>query len=76
MAGGNRDAKQSPTVGAPDGEGDEYNDETIKPISKRNSTHSHKNLNVHTECGRHSDDWLFGPLAETVKSLLGTKERK
>lgn len=76
VAGGNRDAKQSATAGAPDGEDNEYDDETIKPVSKRNSSHSHKNVNVHTECGRHSDDWLFAPLTDTVRSLLGKKERK
>jgi hypothetical protein len=36
---------------------------------KRRHSHEPK-VNVYTECGRHSDEWLFGPLADSVKRLL------
>jgi len=35
-------------------------------------------MNVHTECGRHSDDWLFGgfSVSEAVKKLGKRKDSK
>lgn len=39
--------------------------------------HSHESrMNVHTSCGRHSDDWLFGgfSVAEIVKKFWEKKE--
>lgn len=38
--------------------------------TKRRHSHEPK-VNVHTECGRHSDDWLFGgfSVSKTVKKL-------
>jgi hypothetical protein len=36
---------------------------------------SETRMNVHTECGRHSDDWLFGGFSVAgVKSLLWGKK--
>ncbi|KAE8449344.1 hypothetical protein EG329_008245 [Mollisiaceae sp. DMI_Dod_QoI] len=42
-------------------------------LSKRTSNDTH--LNAHSECGRHSDDWLFGgaSVVGAVKWLLGRK---
>jgi hypothetical protein len=28
-----------------------------------------RKVNVYTECGRHSDEWLFGPLTDAVKKI-------
>lgn len=42
--------------------------------SSPKSRHSHENhVNVHTECGRHGDDWLFGGwnIGGVVKRVLG-----
>jgi len=35
-------------------------------------------VNIHTECGRHSDDWLFGgwSVAGAVKKIWDKKEPK
>jgi len=45
-----------------------------KELGKRRHSHEPR-LNVHTECGRHSDDWLFGgfSVAETMKRLWEKK---
>lgn len=39
---------------------------------------SEARMNVHTECGRHSDDWLFGgfSVSEAVKKLGKRKDSK
>lgn len=37
-------------------------------VSKRHS-------NLYTECGRHSDDWLFGGIADAVKSVFKKNEK-
>jgi hypothetical protein len=55
-------------------EDDEYksDEDDKKPtVTKRHSHHSH--TNVHTECGRHGDEWLFGPITEAVKSVFKKK---
>jgi hypothetical protein len=31
--------------------------------------YSGERTNVYTECGRHSDDWLFGPMKGAVKKM-------
>jgi len=43
--------------------------------NRRHSSHDAK-VNVYTECGRHSDDWLFGgfSVAGAVKKLWDKKE--
>ena len=35
-------------------------------------------VNIHTECGRHGDDWLFGGwnLGDTVKKIWDKKDPK
>jgi len=55
-------------ISTPTGEGEERGS-----ITKRHSYHSH--TNVYTECGRHSDDWLFGgfSVVETVKRMFKKK---
>lgn len=42
-------------------------------ITKRHSNPSH--INIYTECGRHSDDWLFGgfSMIEAVKRMFEKK---
>jgi hypothetical protein len=41
-----------------------------KDTAKKGRTHK-ENVNVYTECGRHSNDWLFGgfSVSDTVKKL-------
>ncbi|KAF4637829.1 hypothetical protein G7Y89_g245 [Cudoniella acicularis] len=92
VADGNRDSQQSTKAGTANEDDNEYDkdnesdndNETIRPILKRHSS-SHPSLtNVYTDCGRHSGDWLFKPLAKTakttatktVKTIFGTKEQK
>jgi hypothetical protein len=43
--------------------------------TKRRYSHEPK-VNLYTECGRHSDDWLFGgfALSDAVKKIWGKKE--
>lgn len=57
-------SKTTPTMGIP-------NRDTMK---RRNT--ADPRMNVHTECGRHSDDWLFGGwnVADTVKKIWDKKE--
>jgi hypothetical protein len=78
VADGNRDSQQSTKAGtANEDDNESDNDtETIGPISKRQSNSRSSHTNVYTECGRHSNDWLFKPLAKTVKTIVGTKEEK
>jgi hypothetical protein len=43
-------------------------------VQRRHSAEPHKN--VYTECGRHSDDWLFGgfSVAGVAKKIWNKKE--
>ena len=34
-----------------------------------------RHSNLYTECGRHSDDWLFGGIADAVKSVFKKNEK-
>lgn len=43
-------------------------------MKKRFSSHSH--TNVYTECGRHSDQWLVGPIIDGAKALFGSSSKK
>jgi len=36
--------------------------------------HLSGHTNVYTECGRHSDDWLFAPIKGAVKEIWVKKE--
>jgi hypothetical protein len=38
---------------------------------------AHHHTNAHTECGRHSNDWLFGGISvtQTVKGMIWHKKR-
>jgi hypothetical protein len=47
-----------------------------QPIRLGEGKRRHSNegkINVHTECGRHSDEWLFGgfSVAGAVRKMLG-----
>jgi hypothetical protein len=44
------------------------------PLANKHSHHGH-HANIHTECGRHGDDWLFGGFSviDTVKRLFERK---
>jgi hypothetical protein len=57
-------------------ESEEERHEDPEPAKiKRLSSHA----NVYTECGRHSDDWLFKgitDIAKSVKNTLGKNEKK
>jgi type IV secretory pathway VirB10-like protein len=56
-----------------DGDDDEYDEDQQAKLTKRfSSSSSHTNL--HTECGRHSDDWIFKPLAKAVRGAFGDKK--
>jgi hypothetical protein len=63
-------------------DGDTYYDEPYKEeieepkptSSKRYSSSGH--ANVYTECGRHSDGWLFGGISDTVKTMFGKNGKK
>lgn len=48
-----------------------------KGMGKRRHSNEGK-VNVHTECGRHSDEWLFGgfSVAGAVRKILGEGGRK
>jgi len=45
--------------------------------AKRRHSHDPNRVNVYTECGRHSDDWLFGgwSVSGAVKKIW-ERERK
>jgi hypothetical protein len=49
---------------------DTIDEEKRVKLKKRYSGSSH--INVHTECGRHTDGWLVGPLIDTVKDAVKT----
>ena len=72
VATGKRLSQQSrnPDTTGDEEENDEHKSgEDDKPTAtKRHSHHSH--TNVHTQCGRHSDEWLFGPITAAVKSVF------
>ncbi|CAG8951180.1 hypothetical protein HYFRA_00007926 [Hymenoscyphus fraxineus] len=46
------------------------NGEKIKRLSEGSRRYSGEKINVHTECGRHSDEWLFGPMKGAVRRIL------
>jgi len=55
------------------------NSTTAEQLKKEKARrrHSHENhVNVYTECGRHSDDWLFGgfSVGNAVKKMWEKKE--
>jgi hypothetical protein len=50
---------------------DEEEDEEPPALTKRHSIPG--SANVYTECGRHGDDWLFGGISDTVKSMFSKK---
>ena len=69
-----------------DDDDDDNNDETYEEIyeeaekeeptpkiTKRHSSSGH--VNVYTECGRHGDDWLFGGIADAVKSAFKKNDK-
>ena len=77
---GGRDREKSKGEGeGEDEDNDEENyedsdEEKVQPtITKRHSSRSH--TNVYTECGRHSDSWLFEPVSilSFAKDILGKK---
>ncbi|KAF8859238.1 hypothetical protein BDZ45DRAFT_689346 [Acephala macrosclerotiorum] len=92
VADRNHDSQQSTKAGTANEDDNEYDNdnksdsdnETTGPISKRHSSSRSRNTNVYTHCGRHSDEWLFKPLAKTgkttvtktAKKIFGTKEEK
>jgi len=54
-----------------------YEEEIEEPKPKSSKRHSSTgHANVYTECGRHSDDWLFGSISDTVKTILGKNGKK
>jgi hypothetical protein len=57
-----------------DGEYISDEDNRPPPVTKRYSSHSH--TNVLTECGRHSDQWLFGPIIDSAKAVFGSSSGK
>ena len=83
---GNRDSQQSTKAGTVNEGDNEYDNdsETIGPISKKHSSSRSSHTNAYTDCGRHSNDWLFKPMAKTAKTtvtktvntVFGTKEQK
>lgn len=53
-----------------------YEEEIEEPKHKTSKRHSSSGVNVYTECGRHSDNWLFGGISDTVKTMLGKNGKK
>ncbi|KAH8776052.1 hypothetical protein F5882DRAFT_161213 [Hyaloscypha sp. PMI_1271] len=55
--------------------------QTFTTVDEDGVTHLHhaspNHTNVHTECGRHSDEWLFGglSLAEVLKGLVWSAKK-
>jgi len=85
LADRNRDSQQSTKAGTGSEVDNKYDNdsETIGPISKRHSNSSSSHANAYNDCGRHSNDWLFKPIAKTAKTtvtktvkMFGTKEQK
>lgn len=50
----------------------------VQRRSKSNERPIRENRNVHTECGRHSNDWLFGGFSVTgsIKKMMEKKDKK
>lgn len=44
--------------------------EKMKRLSEGSRRYSGEKINVHTECGRHSDEWLFGPMKGAFRRVL------
>lgn len=42
----------------------------VKRLSEGSRRYSGEKVNVHTECGRHSDEWLFGPMKGAFLRVL------
>ena len=86
VADGNRDSQQSTKAGTANEDDNKYDNdnesdndhgnETISAISKRHSSSRSSHTNMYTDGGRHSNDWLFKPLAKKVKTIFGGKEQK
>lgn len=86
VAGETRDSEQSTKAGTTNEVDNEANidNERIKPVSTRHSSSRSSQSNTYTDCGRHSDDWLFKPMAKgvkttvnkTVKAVFEAKEQK
>jgi hypothetical protein len=82
----NRDSQQSMKTGTTNEGSNEYDNdnEKTRPVSTRHSSSRSNQSNTYTDCGRHSDDWLFKPMAKgvkttvnkTVKTIFGSKESK
>ena len=86
LADRNRDSQQSTKAGTANEDDNKYDNdnesdndhgnETISAISKRHSSSRSSHTNMYTDGGRHSNDWLFKPLAKKVKTIFGGKEQK
>jgi hypothetical protein len=79
VADENRDSQYSTKASASNEGANEYDNEGIRPVSTRHSSSRSGHTSTYADCGRHSDDWLFKPMAKgvktTVKTIFGTKEQ-
>jgi hypothetical protein len=41
-----------------------------KRLGEAGRRYSGDRSNVHTECGRHSDEWLFGPMKSAARKMF------
>lgn len=71
-AAGDKPSMQLDGTGYDDEEEYKSDEDDKKPnMAKRNSSHSH--MNVYTECGRHGDEWIIGPIVNAAKAVFKKK---